>query len=194
MWGDTGRYPLLFNALKLAIDYYDRINKLSENTLVKKSYMEQEKLKLDWYVNVTALIEHFGKGKCNRPSINVDENLKSEFHKFWENNKATSPKLEFYNSIKSEIKREEYLKIKKFSHRSATTKLRISAHKLKIETGRYTVPITPRNQRTCDYCKNILQYDIVEDELHAISSCPSYIMPCNKFHKSIDESISILVV
>ena len=42
MWGDTGRYPLLFNALKLAIDYYDRINKLSENTLVKKSYMEQE--------------------------------------------------------------------------------------------------------------------------------------------------------
>ena len=113
MWGDTGRYPLLFNALKSAIDYYDRINKLSENTLVKKSYMGQKKMKLDWYVNVTALIEHFGKGKFNRPSINVHENLKLEFHKFWENNKGTSPKLEFYSSIKSQIKREEYLKIKK---------------------------------------------------------------------------------
>ena len=45
--------------------------------------------------------------------------------------------------------------------RNKLTKIRISAHSLAIETGSYTKPITPSDQRTCKYCKHL-----VEDEKH----------------------------
>ena len=69
------------------------------------------------------------------------------------------------------------------------TRLRISAHKLNIETGRYTTPLTPRENRTCDYCKNVLQNTHVESELHAILFCPLYIKPRTKFHDKVSNSI-----
>ena len=39
---------------------------------------------------------------------------------------------------------------------------------MRIETGRYTAPKTPRNERTCRDC------NCVEDEHHAIFVCPLY--------------------
>ena len=45
------------------------------------------------------------------------------------------------------------------------TKLRLSAHTLLIEKGRYTRPKTPRNQRICTECHKI------EDEKHFILFC-----------------------
>ena len=146
-------------------------------------------MELSWYSTITKLINNFGTGNYNRTSINVNQNLKHQFREFWSRQKTASPKLEFYNQIKSEFKREEYLKIGNSAHRSAITKLRISAHKLNIETGRYTDPITPREQRICEYCQNILQNTHVESEIHAILFCPLYIKPRIKFHASTYNSI-----
>ena len=53
-------------------------------------------------------------------------------------------------------------------HRFIITRWRLSNHDLKIETGRYTRPTTPREQRTCDVC------GVLEDEYHAIFVCPRY--------------------
>ena len=99
IWGDTGRYPLLFNALKLAIDYHDRIKIFNDNTLLKKSYLEQKNLNLEWYANVSAIVDKFGSGERKRTSINVNENLNSEFKMLWHNSKTVSEKLAFYNTI-----------------------------------------------------------------------------------------------
>ena len=189
IWGDTGRFPLIFNAIKLAIDYHERIKLCDDNTLVKKALAEQIDLNLDWYANIAKLTAKFGIGKFKRLSTNINQNLWSEFQLNWDLNKSNSSKLEIYNNIKSQINREPYLQIRNFDHRSAITKFRISAHKLNIETGRYTKPITPRNSRFCDYCLNILQNKIVEDEIHAIYDCPLYIMPRKKFHDSINKPI-----
>ncbi len=46
-------------------------------------------------------------------------------------------------------------------------KLRISAHKLAIETGRYTVPKTLPDDRYCLLCK----HGSVESEYHFLSQC-----------------------
>jgi len=62
--------------------------------------------------------------------------------------------------------------------RNKLTKIRISAHSLAIETGRYmyTKPVTPSDQRTCKYCKHL-----VEDEIHFLFQCPQYSSIRSKF-------------
>ena len=171
--------------MKLAIDYHDRIKHFNDNTLLKKSYLEQKNLNLEWYANVSAIVDKFGSGERKRTSINVNENLNSEFKMHWNNNKTVSEKLAFYDTIKLEFKRENYLRIVNYYHRAALARLRISAHDLKIERGRYTVPKTPRIERTCDYCKIILQNIEIENEHHALYSCPLYIKPRDKLYKNI---------
>ena len=49
------------------------------------------------------------------------------------------------------------------------SKWRLSSHSLSIEKGRYTSPITPREERTCKICPTC-----VEDEQHVLFDCPLY--------------------
>ena len=49
------------------------------------------------------------------------------------------------------------------------TKWRLSSHNIKIETGRYTQPFTPREGRVCSQCPLS-----VEDEHHVVFQCPLY--------------------
>ena len=66
--------------------------------------------------------------------------------------------------------RREYLiqvNINKF--RQALTRLRLSSHRLQIETGRWHRPNSiPRNERKCQQC------NILEDEFHFLLECPLY--------------------
>ena len=172
VWGDTGRHPIVLNALKLSVDYFQRVKNSAENTLLKNAFDEQELLGLNWFTSMNHIIDKFGTRKFRQTSINVAENMKIKFVQFWHRSKNESPKLDFYNLVKNDFEREEYLKLSNSYHRAAITKLRISAQKLNIETGRYTTPLTPRENRTCDYCKNVLQNTHVESELHAILFAP----------------------
>ena len=54
------------------------------------------------------------------------------------------------------------------SKRTVITRWRLSNHKLRIETGRYQVPYIERLDRKCWQC------NILEDESHAIFSCPAF--------------------
>ena len=54
------------------------------------------------------------------------------------------------------------------THRVIITRWRLSSHKLKIETGRYTKPRTSRENRLCTVCQEI------EDEHHAIFICKAH--------------------
>ena len=49
--------------------------------------------------------------------------------------------------------------------RITITRWRLSCHPLNIETGRYTVPLTPRHLRVCKICR------ILEDETHTLFNC-----------------------
>ena len=54
-------------------------------------------------------------------------------------------------------------------HRIALTKLRLSNHKLVVETGRYSRPFKKPAERICLICKIEM-----EDEYHFINICPGY--------------------
>ena len=47
------------------------------------------------------------------------------------------------------------------------SRLRISAHNLRIETGRHVVPKIPLNERLCKHCK------VIDSELHFLLQCTS---------------------
>ena len=58
----------------------------------------------------------------------------------WKVRLEESSKLEFYREAKPDYELEKYLfLVKDRRHKSALTKLRINAHKLHIETGRYHI-------------------------------------------------------
>ena len=82
-WGETGRYPLIINSIKLAIDYFKRVENMPDNFLVKKAYEEQKLQKFDWYKTNTNLLENFDQLKYKRASINVNVSLESQFVQHW---------------------------------------------------------------------------------------------------------------
>ena len=53
-------------------------------------------------------------------------------------------------------------------YRQIITRWRMSNHSLKIETGRYSRPLIPRDNRVCGHC------NVLEDEQHVIFECPLY--------------------
>ena len=65
---------------------------------------------------------------------------------------------------------EDYLhQVTNTRHRIALTKLRLSNHKLAIETGRYSRPFKKLAERTCPICKVEM-----EDEYRFLNICPAY--------------------
>ena len=83
-------------------------------------------------------------------------------------------KLHLYASFKTTFKFEAYLDcLPNFKVRSTLAKLRVSAHNLQIETGRFNKIKTPREERFCIYCKT-QNVSSVENEVHFLLSCPLY--------------------
>ena len=54
-------------------------------------------------------------------------------------------------------------------YRMTITRWRMSCHKLRIETGRYTRPKTPRQERNCKICHTL------EDEQHSLFFCSAHV-------------------
>ena len=54
------------------------------------------------------------------------------------------------------------------SNRKIITRWRLSSHPLFIETGRYKVPIIPKEDRVCIICS------VIEDENHALFNCVAH--------------------
>ena len=94
-------------------------------------------------------------------------------------------KLNFLAKIKQDHKFEEYLNIHNFEHRRALTKLRISSHKLEIESGRWN-----NIQRENRVCKNCL-LNKVEDEFHLIFECQMHISERNILFETLQRKMKI---
>ena len=92
------------------------------------------------------------------------------------------PKLRTYGKFKTEYKMEDYLKcVKNFKYRKVLSKLRLSNHRLRIETGRFINE--PPENRICIYCNT----QSVENEEHFLVQCPAY----NHFRSNLPYSFSL---
>ena len=190
VYGETARIPIIMDAIKLSIDYFCRCEELPESSLTKKAFNEQKKLSLDWFKHNNEILNRFNNANSSlsRPSITVYKNLRNQFLKFWTSALENSPKLEFYNLIKHEFRREKYLNINEFQLRSSLTKILISSHDLEIEKGRYTN--VPRDTRLCKYCNEILNINELEDEAHALNVCPLYSLARDKLSNLLNRDLT----
>ena len=99
--------------------------------------------------------------------------LHENFNRHWTHSKSTSPKLTFYHHVKKNFKCEVYLHdVKRFTDRAALTQLRISAHDLNIETGRYLQQ--SREERLCEWCHLVTSSNNIETEKHVLLECDLY--------------------
>ena len=94
------------------------------------------------------------------------------FKQKWHAGVTDSSILYYYKHIKTTFGYEQYLdKIVNPKLRSVLTKLKISAHNLRVETGRYGRNRLERIERKCLLCGNS---NDIEDEHHFIILCKVY--------------------
>ena len=118
----------------------------------------------------------------------VSTKIQSVYDNEWSHRISTSqPKLRTYCKFKSTFECENYLHILNRSQRSLFCKLRISAHNLKIETGRHSIPRIPPENRFCEVCT----LNEVEDEFHFVMKCTAYNRPRRTLLSSLQECLNI---
>ena len=109
--------------------------------------------------------------------------MRKKYITYWKHSLCNSQKLEFYNAFKDSYTSSVYLDVtRKNPNRKTLVKLRISNHKLNIETGRYDK--ISRCNRICPVCS----LDI-EDEIHFLLDCPKYSSIREDLFNKIDNRI-----
>jgi hypothetical protein len=107
----------------------------------------------------------------SRHIYSIKKKLQNNYEKFWKINLNKCEKRRTYRKLKFIFRYETYISdIRNISHRNILTRFRTSNHKLHIETGRYTRPITPVENRIYPNCNS----KSVEDELHFLMYCPRF--------------------
>lgn len=98
--------------------------------------------------------------------------IKDRYILWWKKNASVyskNGKLRCYLLFKCNFGLENYLSIVRcFEHRKNITKLRISAHKLKIEVGRYQGTLL--QNRVCHRCNT----GEIDDEIHYLFKCVKF--------------------
>ena len=182
---ETGMIPLYLVAIKSATKNWERILQGKANTLLTISNNYSAELHLPWTSNIRQIFtsnemlqEYLQKTNETEErrygpiSNKLFKKLVEMFHETTLSAIQTSSKMKTLALLKSTPGKEQYLSdITNSKHRSALTRLRLSAHRLEIETGRYTVPKTQAENRYCAHC----QFEgnkAVEDEIHFLIKCP----------------------
>ena len=91
------------------------------------------------------------------------------------------------SEIKMSFGAESYLDdIRCRKIRSSMTSLRVSAHKLEVESGRYCKPSVPRNMTYCSLCLSKGKY-VVGDEYHMVIECEHFNAPREAMYSKVME-------
>ena len=182
---ETGIIPLYLVAIRSATKNWERIQQGKANTLLTISNNYSREQNLPWASNIRHIFTSNEMHQQYLQKINETEErrygpisnklfkkLLEMFHATTHNVAQTSSKMKTLALLKSTPGREQYLSaVTNSKHRTALTRLRLSAHRLEIETGRYTVPKTEAANRYCVHCQ-FNGINAVEDEIHFLIKCP----------------------
>jgi hypothetical protein len=184
LYGETGRLPLVICRKLIMIKYWIKILKQEQSSIVKKVYFM---LKDDvdrnrtyngknWAYQIKKILDDLGlsyiwydQSNIEIPLEIIKLRIKDVYLQKWYAEINNSRKLVSYALFKHDFELEKYLLIHlEGKYRISLTKFRISAHNLRIETGRYEN--TPLENRLCTFC-NMRQ---IENEYHFLLVCPNY--------------------
>ena len=194
---EVGKYSVTLKIIKSMIKFLIHItrspSKIINAALVTSASLSQGN---SWYKCVYALlkfcnIEHIlytaDAAEIGHKLSNLDTNLRTLYKEQWNReriNFQTQSKLDFFTQLKDKFGMSDYLKlIKNPLHRIAITKMRVSAHKFPIETGRYMN--IDRVDRECPFGCNALG-----NEQHYILHCSHPFL--TNIRNPIIESLTLL--
>ena len=182
---EIGMTPLTLFAIKSAVKNWERIRQEKANSILIALVNEAHEENLPWMSNIRHILSSNGMLQEYLQKINkteearyapladrlykrlIDQFNQKSFELINEGSKMKTLKL-----IKKWTGREAYLiDVVNSNHRIAMTKLRLSAHNLEIERGRYSKPKTDAEERFCTYCQ-YFGHKVVEDEIHFLLKCP----------------------
>lgn len=196
--GELGRTPLLKDIQLYTIKYWLHLSMLPHNSLMYKVYLHAKTNNLKWYLYVKDCLQKLDidisttslNDALSRSTFisNVKERLSKLFNKEWNTKVSTgtnpkfNSKLRTYVTFKPNIYLENYLLNKNTNARELFTKLRLSDHKLAIESGRRK-NIKLEN-RLCMQCRS---KNMIEDEFHFTMICPNH----SKLREDLFKSIAL---
>ena len=182
---ELNRLPLRNVILQSSVKFLDHIQTQDES-LVNKIY-QTTKISNPWVKNLNAIFHSLGfsfitnNDNCVKPFINsIKQRISDQFLQIQNANIHNSDKLTFFSMLHIMNKRPDYVdKLKNRCDRSMICKIRISAHDLAIEKGRYSN--IPRFERFCNACKS----KVIEDEEHFLLHCTAYTQIRHVFLKEL---------
>ena len=175
-FGEVGITPPSVQSQINIISYFYRIKNMADSRLAKIVFNELVHLHElgfnTWVSDVMNIAIEKNIELCFESDMCVNQ-IKSIVTDVYKNqwyasinDSSTNPGLRFYKLFKKNYCLEPHLKyIVNDKHRIAVSKFRCSSHRLEIERGRHTNPITPINNRLCPFCHEI------DDELHFFAHC-----------------------
>jgi hypothetical protein len=140
VWGDCGSTPLVVRFVKQITDFFNRLAKMDQEgskAIVRHAFAEQKSLGLGWFSTVTNTLNSLDINKLECQSYNsllCQERARTRFITMWETERKRNRKLTFYNDVKKTFETEPYLNIPSRGGSSCVAKIRMSAHKLKVES------------------------------------------------------------
>jgi exonuclease III len=189
VYGELGRYPLYINRYVQIIKYWLKLchnENVIINAIVESDLNDCLNGKPNWFTNVKTLLSKYGflykwnevistrglNHAIDYGFLNVfKQRLKDEFTQEWRTSINNMEVLNLYKYVKDTLEIESYLNnITSRNLRTGVTRLRISAHSLRIQTGRYGRDRIDRNLRVCQICNG----NEIEDEFHFVLKCPAY--------------------
>jgi hypothetical protein len=97
-------------------------------------------------------------------------------------------KLRYYkDAINPNIEDQNYLSVlPSVKKKISIDKIRTNSHEIHSETGRWSIPKTPWDERVCHFCDT----KKVEDEKHFLLDCPAYTHIRSHF-QNIDQTTNL---
>ena len=189
---EFGRLPLKHSWLQNSLKYLSRLQKMDEGRLCKLAFSADMQNGKGWFYKLKdELREGHGIGISARALADFDlvtssRALKDSFILQGMTAEANNHLQSTYFSLKTEFRCEPYIDQSKNKHvRSTLARFRVGCHWLQVCMGRRCR--VEYEQRQCPMCRE----SCVEDELHAIFDCGSYVFQRNSFDDLFENGCSL---
>ena len=200
VFSELGRYPLEISILLSTLSYKNTNTELLSDEFACSKTLHGNGFR-SWFSSLRSIFSLLDIPYANNDlnCLNLQNFKKSikrivltKYKEFWAQFRLNNidGKLRTYFSFKDHFETEKYLSvIKDFDKRRCFTKFRMSSHKLKIETGNFTRPLAPLEQRICDHCLMT-----IEGEFYFLMQCPRYSHIRSNFFSNVQKQCKKLFI
>ena len=180
--GEVGARPLLIDVKIRTISYIKNILERQDATVYSALEFERNNVVEPNFVRYANVVNDDKIFIESKRKIKIM--LQNDYDRYWNYKIMESPKAISYSKFKHNVSSEKYLiNVKNIRHKIALTRLRLSNHNLRIETGRHVRPKLERHERKCFICS-----DEIENELHFVVKCPLYSRERKVLYKALTQN------